>query len=100
MVIGALVRAGLDGIRNELPLPAVCEGDPGELSLEERDALGIVALPATLEQALAALTADPVASGWLPPTMLDSYLSVKRMEIELTAGRTSEEICAMYSQAY
>jgi glutamine synthetase len=100
IVIGALVRAGLDGIRNGLPLPAVCEGDPAELSDEERGALGIVALPATLDEALAALTANPVASGWLPPTMLESYLSVKRMEIELTAGRTPQEVCAMYASAY
>lgn len=100
MVIGALVRAGLEGIRNELPLPAVCEGDPAELNDEERAALGIVPLPATLEEALVALVANPVASSWLPPTMLESYVSVKRMEIAMTVDRPWDEVCAMYARAY
>jgi glutamine synthetase len=100
MVIGALVRAGLDGIRNHLPMPAACDRDPAELTAAERAELGIVSLPMSLGEALTALTDNPVAAGWLSPTMLESYLSVKRTEIALTADQTPEEMCAMYARAY
>ena len=100
LVLGALVRAGLDGIRRGLPLPAACDRDPADLTAEERAQLGIVALPATLAEALDALLDDPQARSWMAPTMLESYLSVKRAEIDLAAGQTPEEICAMYSRAY
>jgi glutamine synthetase len=54
----------------------------------------------SLGEALTALTDNPVAAGWLSPTMLESYLSVKRTEIALTADQTPEEMCAMYARAY
>lgn len=100
LVIGALVRAGLEGIRQGLPLPASCDRDPAELTPDEREQLGIVPLPETLGEALDALMADDVARGWMPPTMLESYLAVKRMEIDLAAGRSPEQTCAEYAKAY
>ena len=100
MVIGALVRAGLEGIRAKLPLPAICDGDPADLSEAERSRLGIVPLPSTLDEALASLDADPVARAWLPPVMYESYVAVKRKEIELTRGVDPTEICRRYHDAY
>src|SRR6185295_19564828 len=69
MVIGALVNAGLAGVREKLPLPPAVDRDPGELSDDERKQLNIVALPATLNAALDALEADELAKSWLSPNM-------------------------------
>jgi glutamine synthetase len=100
MVVGAILRAGLEGIRAELPLPAAVDRDPSELSESERAALGILPLPGSLAEALAALEAEPVVKAWLSPTMLDSYVAVKRKEIEMFTGLSLEHMCERYRHAY
>jgi glutamine synthetase len=64
------------------------------------EALGVVPLPASLEEALARLEASPVVSQWMSPTFLSSYVSVKRKEIAMMDGKTPDEICARYRDAY
>ena len=100
IVIGAIIRAGLDGIRSQLPLPAICEGDPADLTEQERIALGVTRLPATLEESLSELEGDAVARKWLPSLMYESYLSVKRSELEATRSLSPDEICELYSHLY
>jgi glutamine synthetase len=100
MVIGALVRAGLEGIRAKLPLPATLDKDPAELTAAERDSLGIRPLPASLGEALSIFDADPIARAWLPPVMYESYVAVKRKEIDMFAGVDADEICRRYHDAY
>jgi glutamine synthetase len=100
MVIGALVRAGLEGIRAKLPLPPACDSDPSELSEAERDRLGIKPLPGSLADALDLLDADSIAKAWLPPVMYSSYVAVKRTEIGMFAGADAESMCRRYHDAY
>jgi glutamine synthetase len=100
MVIGALVRAGLEGIRAKLPLPTPVDKDPGDLTAAERKKLGIVDLPSTLARALDTLEADPIAKAWLPPVMYSSYVAVKRTEIAMFAGVDPLEICRRYHDVY
>ena len=66
MVLGALVRAGLEGIRQKLPLPAILDRDPADYTEGERQALGVRPLPSSLGEALDLMLASPVVSGWLP----------------------------------
>jgi hypothetical protein len=47
-------------------LPLGRPGDPADHSEAERLALGIVPLPASLTEALAALEADAIARSWMP----------------------------------
>jgi len=94
------VRAGLEGIRERLPLPVNCDRDPADLTPAERAKLGIVPLPESPGEALDALMDDELARGWMPPTMLESYLSVKRTEIALAATLSPEQVCAEYAKAY
>ena len=98
--LGALVRAGLEGIRQNLPAPALTNGDPGALSPAERQARGIGELPTSLGEALDALEADPVAMGWLGPTLGQAYLMHKRGEIGMTNGVAIDELCRLYAEAY
>jgi glutamine synthetase len=58
LCLGAMVRAGLAGIREKLPTPPIFERDPVEVAADERERLGAHRLPETLEAALDALQAD------------------------------------------
>lgn len=100
MVIGALVHAGLAGIRDRLPLPPAIDRDPSDLSDAERAQLGIVALPSSLGEALEALEADKVARSWMSPTFYEAYTAVKRMELSMFADKTPEQMCQRYHDAY
>ncbi|MBL9033458.1 MAG: glutamine synthetase, partial [Rhodospirillaceae bacterium] len=100
MVIGALVNAGLAGIREKLPLPPAVDRDPSDLSEAERAKLGIVALPSSLGEALDALAEDKVARGWMSPTFFEAYGAVKRMEISMFADKSPEHMCERYLNAY
>jgi glutamine synthetase len=98
--LGMLVHAGLEGIRDKLPAPAISQGDPGNLSAEERADRGIGELPTSLGAALDALEADETARGWLGASLAEAYLMHKRGEAEMAAGKTIEELCRLYAQAY
>jgi glutamine synthetase len=100
MVLGALVRAGLEGIKQDLPLPAVLDRDPADYSDAERQKLGVRPLPSSLGEALDLMLASQVVKSWLPPVMLESYVAVKRKEIEMFAAETPEAMCKRYHNAY
>jgi glutamine synthetase len=100
MVIGALVNAGLAGIREQLPLPPALDRDPAELTDGERRRLSIVALPSSLGEALDLLEADKLARSWLSPTMYQAYTAVKRTELEMFADKDANHMCRRYHDAY
>jgi glutamine synthetase len=62
--------------------------------------MGIVPLPSTLSEAIDMYLADEKAFAWLPDTMRDSYLDVKRMEVSLAEVETDDETAARYRKAY
>ncbi|WP_119273431.1 glutamine synthetase family protein [Taklimakanibacter deserti] len=100
MVLGALVRAGLEGIRQKLPLPAILDRDPADYSDKERAKLGVRTLPSSLGEALDLMRKSEVVSSWLPDLMRESYVAVKRKEIEMFADATPEAMCKRYHDAY
>jgi glutamine synthetase len=100
LALAALLLAGLDGVRRALPAPPVLDRDPGVLDPDEARAFGVGALPASLEDALAALESDDTARRWLPNLMLDAYLSIKRAELEASARLDLGEICRRYAAIY
>ncbi|RAI03380.1 glutamine synthetase [Acuticoccus sediminis] len=79
LTLAALVRAGLAGIRDELPVPVSVDQDPATLSEEERSARGIRRVAASLPEVLAA--AEPFAAEWFGETFWRAYGSVRRNEI-------------------
>jgi len=99
--LATILRAGLAGIRERLPAPQpTVEEDPETMSPADRAARNIVRLPASAEAALAALDADPVAQGFLPPRLLENYVANKRAEIELCRDWTPAEICKRYAEVF
>jgi glutamine synthetase len=100
LALGAIVRAGLEGVRAGLQPPPLLERDPATLDAEQARRFGVGELPATLEGALAALAADERARSWMPPLLHDAYLAVKRSEIDAARSADPAELCARYARIY
>ena len=100
LALGAVVRAGLEGLAEDLPSPSDQRGVPGSDSDDHWRARGIERLPTSLTAALAALEADDKARAWLPEALLDAYLRYKRTEIDLMADLDLDAQCARYGEAY
>jgi glutamine synthetase len=80
LAVGGLIATGLDGLERGLEPPAPVEVDPATIEERERSARGIVPLPGTQAEALAALAADEVLTTALGPVLAESYLAVRRSE--------------------
>ena len=100
LALGALVRAGLDGVRAELPAPPILARDPARLEGAEVARYGVGALPGSLEDALQALAGDDTARGWMTPLLYDAYVGVKRSELEAVAALDLGEVCRRYAAVY
>jgi glutamine synthetase len=100
LALGALVRAGLDGVRSQLPAPPLLDRDPAELEGDDAERFGVGALPASLEEAMSALAGDAAARAWMGPLLHDAYASVKRFEVEAARDVEIEELCARYAAIY
>ncbi len=83
IALGALIWAGLDGMRRTLEVP---------------DAAG--ALPDSLPAALAALAADAGAQDWMGGELMTAYQMLKASEQAALAGLDDAEICGRYADAY
>ena len=100
LALGALLRAGLDGVRARLPAPTILDRDPAQLEGAEAERFGVGALPGSLEEAMGALAEDATARSWLGSLLYDAYASVKRAEIDAARDVEIEELCARYGAIY
>jgi glutamine synthetase len=100
LALGAIARAGLDGVRAGLPAPPILDRDPAQLDPAEAERYGVGALPRSLGDSLHALEEDDTARSWLTPLLYETYLSVKRAELEALAGLDAGEVCRRYAAVY
>ncbi len=98
LALGAMIRAGVDGICKELALGG--PKDVAAMSESERRAAGFRLLPQTLGEALDNLEATPEAKAWFGATYLDAYLGHKRAEAKMVAALPESEQCALYAESY
>ena len=89
LALGAIVRAGLDGVRAGLAPPPILDRDPAHLDAAEAERFGVGALPASLEDALRALAEDDVVRGWLGATLYEAYVGVKQPSWTRSPSSTS-----------
>ena len=100
LALGAIVRAGLDGVRAELPAPPILDRDPAHLDDAEAAVYGVGGLPASLEESLQALADDDTVRRWMTPLLYDAYTSVKRAELAAVASLDESEVCRRYAAVY
>lgn len=98
--LAAIARAGLEGIKANLPCPPLVTGDPTLMSDAEREELGLRRLPETLSAAIDAFLADKTVTGWFAPAFVETFVGVKRHEAELLASLEPAAICARYRTLY
>ncbi len=100
LALGAIVRAGLDGVRAGLPAPPILDRDPAQLDAVESTRYGVGALPASLTDSLQALARDATARAWMTPLLYDAYVSLKRAELQAVADLDLGERCQRYAAVY
>jgi glutamine synthetase len=100
LALGAIVRAGLDGLRRGLPPPPLLEVDPGTLEGSDAQRFGVGGLPATLGQALDALAGDDTARSWMDARMYEAYVGVKLAELAAARKLEIGEVCSRYAHIY
>ena len=95
LALGAFIYAGLDGIRRELDPGEPVLADPATLADDPRQGLP-ARLPASLGEALRALSADQVLMSALGPLRSTAYLAVKHSEIEHFRNHDVEYECRQH----
>ncbi len=100
LALGALITAGLDGVRRGLALPPDVAVDPGNFSDGDRRRRGIDPLPRSLGEALDALAADKTLCESLGSARARAYLAVKRMEWDALRELSLADEVAMLAERY
>ena len=100
LALGALIWAGVDGIRQKRSLPSTPLRNFSGMSEAERTLAGVRPLPQSLGEALDLLAACAEARDWFGETFFDVYLAFKRAELRVVGGLTEAEICARYAEIY
>jgi glutamine synthetase len=100
LTLGAIVRAGLEGVRHRLQCPPILDRDPSTLSTSELVQFGIPDMPSSLPEALACLDDDETARRWLPPLLYETYTGLKRAELEFLEGLDAGVVCRRYADVY
>jgi len=100
LALGAVLAAGLDGIRRELQPADPVSVDPGVLPEPERTALGIDALPTLLGESMEELRRDVVLMEALGPDLGKTFLSVRRAEWEAMKDWTLEREVGLLLDRY
>jgi glutamine synthetase len=93
LALGAVIHAGLDGIRRKLDPGEAVNVDPAVLTEDERRARGARRLPDSLGAALDCLEADTVLMDSLGDLRRRAYLAVKRSEVAAFAEMTTAQEC-------
>jgi glutamine synthetase len=100
LALGAIVRAGVAGVRAELAAPPILDRDPAQLDPREAERFGVGAMPASLGDSLQALVEDELARSWMTPLLYDAYVAVKRAELEAASEEDLEQTCERYARIY
>ncbi len=93
LATAALLFAGLDGVKRELTPPAAVEGLVYELPEEDQGE----PIPLSLDAALDALEADATLRDAMGPALVETFLTIKRYELERYHRHVSDWDLAEYA---
>ncbi|HBQ85065.1 MAG TPA: type I glutamate--ammonia ligase [Syntrophomonas sp.] len=80
LALAVMLKAGLDGIKNQLEPPAPVDRDIYKMDLAERNRLGIESLPGNLYEALIELARDEVVKSALGEHIFNKFIEGKMEE--------------------
>jgi len=80
LAFAMMLNSGLDGIKNNLPVPDSVNVDIFEMTPDEKEEAGIASLPANLYEAIQKLKGNPIAMESLGPHILEKYIEGKEKE--------------------
>ncbi|HBE21587.1 MAG TPA: glutamine synthetase [Cyanobacteria bacterium UBA11149] len=82
LALGAVIAAGMDGVRHCFELQSPVTVDPGTLTENERLARGIERLPQTLGESIEHLSCDSLLLDAMGSDLAQTYLAVRKAEWE------------------
>ena len=82
LALAVILKAGLDGIKNNLTPPAPVDGNIYEMSEDIRNEKNIDSLPATLREAIQYMEDDPLIKEALGEHAYKAYITAKKLEWE------------------
>ena len=100
LVAGAIIAAGLSGMERNLRLPPEVTVDPGTLSSEEQERLGVRRLPESLEEAVNHLEKSDVLREAMGDVLFNAFVAVRRGEVAAFADKTPEEVVEAHRWRY
>jgi glutamine synthetase len=100
LALGAVLAAGLDGVRRQIDLPEPVSSDPGNLSEAERQQRGIDALPANLGEALEHFAGDALLTAALGPELARAFLAVRWAEWQALKDSSLADEVSLLLQRY
>jgi glutamine synthetase len=83
LTLAVVIRAGLDGIKRKTQPPASIDRNIYDMTPEQRKALGIPSLPASLAEAVDALTQDELVAETLGDHIYSHFVKAKRIESDV-----------------
>ena len=90
LALAVCLRAGLDGIRNQIEPPAEIKGNIFEMSREEQEKAAIGILPGTLIEAVELLEQDAFLQDGLGEHIYEKFVEVKKQEWQEYRTQVSE----------
>lgn len=100
LVLGALVWAGLNGLRERHPLRPFTDGSPELMSEEARSEMGVEHLPTGLAEALDRLERSSMMADAMGEPFRRAYLCHKRSEVDLVRDLDRWAMIDRYVEAY
>ncbi len=94
LVVAALLSTGLAGISAATPLPDPVNVDPESLSSDQRERLGIRALPHTLQEATDAFERDEILAACFGAELAATVVDLRRAESARFAELSAQDIVA------
>ena len=92
LALGCVVAAGLDGVQQNLTLPAPLQGDPGRMSEHEREAVQAWPLAGDPRATLERFAASDVCRRAMGEGLLGSYVAVRAADLDATQEWSFEAI--------
>ena len=100
LALAAVLAAGMAGIEDAPALPEPIGEDPDGWTEGERDARGVVRLPANTAEQDAALLASPRVAGVLGDELLGAFRAVRAADAAWATERSTDEIIAAHLWRY